>query len=103
MRRLLLVAAAALMLAVAGCSGSPSAGDALAHATGIGSNRSSSTPTATPSATPVTNCLNGRYRLVRFVGVGDKGTFGTGEGGDVTVTFDKGPTCCAAQARTRSS
>ena len=40
-----------------------------------------------PSATPVTNCLKGRYRLVRFVGVGDKGTFGTGEGGDVTVTF----------------
>jgi hypothetical protein len=32
--------------------------------------------------------LNGRYRLVRFVGVGERGTYGTGEGGDVTVTFD---------------
>jgi hypothetical protein len=90
MRRLFLVAVAAPMFAVAGCSGSPSTGESpsptqpepVAAA-------SSSTPTDTPqSATPVTNCLKGRYRLVRFVGVGDKGTFGTGEGGDVTVTFD---------------
>jgi hypothetical protein len=38
----------------------------------------------------VQKCLNGRYRLVRFVGVGEKGTYGTGQGGDVTVTFDNG-------------
>ncbi|HJY45783.1 MAG TPA: hypothetical protein VJ301_14270 [Propionibacteriaceae bacterium] len=34
--------------------------------------------------------MSGRYRLVRFVGVGERGTYGTGEGGDVTVTFDNG-------------
>jgi hypothetical protein len=50
-----------------------------------------------------TKVPGGRYRLVRFVGVGEKGTYGTGQGGDVTVTFDKGPTCCAVQVRTRSS
>ena len=38
----------------------------------------------------MTDCLSGRYRLVRFVGVGEKGTYGTGQGGDVTVTFDNG-------------
>jgi hypothetical protein len=92
MRRLRLVVAAALMLAAAGCSGSPSAGDAPSPAESESSAiASSSTPTATPSsATPVASCLNGRYRLVRFVGVGEKGTFGTGEGGDVRVTFNKG-------------
>jgi hypothetical protein len=86
--RLLLVALAALMLAVAGCSGSPSAGETSSPAE-PDSSPIVSTPTPS-SATPVVNCLNGRYRLVRFVGVGEKGTFGTGEGGDVTVTFDHG-------------
>ena len=86
--RLLLVALAALILAVAGCSGSPSAGETPSPTEPDSSAiASSSTPS---SATPVANCLNGSYRLVRFVGVGDKGTFGTGEGGDVTVTFNKG-------------
>ena len=89
MRRLLLVAVAAPMFAVGGCSGSPSAGETPSPTQPESvATASSSTPMATPpSATPVTNCLKGRYRLVRFVGVGDKGTFGTGEGGDVTVTF----------------
>jgi hypothetical protein len=32
--------------------------------------------------------MGGRYRLVRFVGAGQKGTYGTGQDGDVTVTFD---------------
>jgi hypothetical protein len=92
MRRLLLVAAAALILAVAGCSGSPSASDTPSPTEPESSAiASSSTPAATQSsATPVANCLNGRYRLVRFVGVGEKGTFGTGEGGDMTATFNDG-------------
>ena len=52
-----------------------------------------------PRRTP--ECLNGRYRLVRFVGVGEKGTYGTGEGGDVTSHLrQRDRTCCAAQART---
>lgn len=76
------------MLAVAGCSGSPSAGETPSPTEPESSEiASSSTPS---SATPVANCLNGRYRLVRFVGIGEKGTFGTGEGGDVTVTFNNG-------------
>jgi hypothetical protein len=86
--RLLLVAVAALMLAVAGCSGSPSAGVTPSPTEPESSAIASSS--APPSATPAANCLNGRYRLVRFVGVGEKGTFGTGEGGDVTVTFNNG-------------
>ncbi|HEX3197224.1 MAG TPA: hypothetical protein VHR39_06665 [Propionibacteriaceae bacterium] len=92
MRRLHLIAATALVLAVAGCSGSQSAGDTPSPAEPESSAiASSSTPTAAPSsATPVADCLNGRYRLVRFVGVGEKGTFGTGEGGDVAVTFKNG-------------
>ena len=92
MRRLLLVAAAALILAVAGCSGSPSASDTPSPTEPESSTiASSSRPTATPSsASLVANCLNGRYRLVRFVGVGEKGTFGTGEGGDMTATFNDG-------------
>ena len=87
MRRLLLVAVAALMLA--GCSGSPSPNETPSPTQPIAPVTTSSlTPTATPSA--VADCLNGRYQLVRFVGVGERGAFGTGEGGDVTVTFDDG-------------
>ena len=86
MRRLLFAAVAALMLA--GCSDSPSANDASSPTqpeTSPAANNA--TPIATPS--PVMECLKGRYQLVRFVGVGAKGTFGTGEGGDVTATFDE--------------
>jgi hypothetical protein len=92
MRQLLLVALAALMLAGGGCSGSQSAGDTPSPTQPETSAATSNpTPTATPApAAPAADCLDGRYRLVRFVGVGDKGTFGTGEGGDVAVTFNEG-------------
>ena len=92
MRRLFLVALAALMMAVTGCSGSPSAGDTSSPTQPESAAATSHpTSTATPApAAPAADCLNGRYRLVRFVGAGDKGTFGTGEGGDVAVTFDDG-------------
>jgi len=90
MRHLLLVALAALM-AVAGCSNGQAAGDTPSPTQPETSATTSATPTTTPApAAPAADCLDGRYRLVRFVGVGDKGTFGTGEGGDVTVTFDNG-------------
>ena len=91
MRQLLLVALAALM-AVAGCSNGQAAGDTPSPTQPATSAATSNpTPTTTPApAAPAADCLDGRYRLVRFVGVGDKGTFGTGEGGDVTVTFDNG-------------
>jgi hypothetical protein len=84
---------AALMLVVAGCSSSPSAGSTPSPTTQSTSSAPATTPT--PAATPATaapdaKCLNGRYQLVRFVGVGAKGTYGTGQGGDVTITFDDG-------------
>lgn len=90
MRRLLF--AAALMVAVAGCSSSPSASDTPSPTQPTAAATTSDpTPAAAPSsATPDAKCLNGRYALIRFVGVGAKGTYGTGEGGDVTITFDNG-------------
>jgi len=87
MRRLLFVAVTALMLA--GCSDSPSPNDASSP-TQPETSPTADNPTSTATPSPVTECLNGRYQLVRFVGVGAKGTFGTGEGGDVTATFDDG-------------
>jgi uncharacterized lipoprotein NlpE involved in copper resistance len=88
MRRLFLVAVAALMLTVLGCSGISSPGDTPSPTQPESSATArSSTPSA---AAPVTSCLKGSYRLIRFVGAGEKGTFGTGEGGDVTVTFNNG-------------
>jgi hypothetical protein len=87
MRRLLFVAVAALMFA--GCSDSPSANDASSP-TQPEPSPTANNPTSTASPSPVIECLNGHYQLVRFVGVGAKGTFGTGEGGDVTATFDDG-------------
>jgi hypothetical protein len=88
MRQMLLVALAALILAAAGCSGSEPAGDTPSP-TRPGTSATARDPAPAPAA-PAANCLDGRYRLVRFVGVGDKGTFGTGDGGDVAVTFNDG-------------
>jgi hypothetical protein len=91
MRRLPFVVAAALMLAVAGCSSGPSAGDTPSPTQPTPATTTSDpTPAAPSSATADANCLNGRYALIRFVGVGARGTFGTGEGGDVSITFDDG-------------
>jgi hypothetical protein len=90
MRRLLLLVAAALMLAMAGCSSSPPASDRPSQPTAAATTSDPTLPAAPSSATPDANCLNGRYELNRFVGVGTRGTYGTGEGGDVTITFDNG-------------
>jgi hypothetical protein len=49
----------------------------------------SSTPTP-GTVTPASDCLAGSYRLVRFVGVAGNAAYGTGAGGDVTVTFRTG-------------
>jgi hypothetical protein len=94
MKRLIIGLLAAALVALAGCSSDSAA-------VGPASAPTSETPapavpdTATPGApaapvNPVNECLNGTYRLIRFVGVGDKGTFGTGQGGDVTVSFNNG-------------
>jgi hypothetical protein len=92
MRRLLFVVVAALMLAVSGCSSNLSAGSTPSPVQPTSSAPATTpTPAATPSpAAPYATCLNGRYQLVRFVGLGARRTYGTGEGGDVTITFDNG-------------
>lgn len=86
MKRALLAVLTATVLATAACTGS----DAPAPA-----DPASSAPPAqtapSPEASPATfDCLTGSYRLTRFVGVGDKATYGTGEGGNVMATFDDG-------------
>ena len=92
MKRLLVAVAATLLLALAGCSGE-SAATGPSTPTNPASEAAApdaSSPSASTSSPMLSDCLNGRYRLVRFVGVGEKGTYGTGQGGDVTVTFDNG-------------
>jgi hypothetical protein len=60
-------------------------------ATPGGATPASSSGGATPGTiTPASDCLTGTYRLARFVAVSYKATYGTGEGGDVTVTFTQG-------------
>jgi uncharacterized lipoprotein NlpE involved in copper resistance len=94
MKRLIVGLLAAALLWLAGCSGNSAA-------VGPSSAPTSETPAAAvPESAPsgaastavdqVNECLSGTYRLIRFVGVGDKGTFGTGQGGDVTVSFNDG-------------
>jgi hypothetical protein len=92
MKQLLVAVAATLLLALAGCS-AESAATGPSTPTSPPSEAAApdaSTPSASTSASMLSECLNGRYRLVRFVGVGEKGTYGTGQGGDVMVTFDNG-------------
>ena len=64
--------------------------DTERRATCRGSPASVGPSTSPIPAVPVNECLSGRYRLVRFAGVGERGSYGTGEGDDVTVTFNEG-------------
>jgi hypothetical protein len=92
MKRLFVALWAILLLALAGCSGeSAASGPSTPTAPpSPAASPDASSPNPATSASAVSKCLSGRYRLVRFVGVGEKGTYGTGQGGDVTVTFDNG-------------
>ncbi len=91
MKRLFVAVAATLLLALAGCSGAAASGPSTpTSAPPEAASPDAPNPSASAPASSVQECLNGRYRLVRFVGVGEKGTYGTGQGGDVTVTFDNG-------------
>jgi hypothetical protein len=92
MKRPFVALAAILLLALAGCSGeSAASGPSTPTAPpSPAASPDASSPNPATSASAVSKCLSGRYRLVRFVGVGEKGTYGTGQGGDVTVTFDNG-------------
>ena len=91
MKRLLVAVAPTLLLALASCSGAAASGpSAPTSPPPQAASPNVPNPSASPPAASVQKCLSGRYRLVRFVGVGEKGTYGTGQGGDVTVTFDNG-------------
>jgi hypothetical protein len=45
---------------------------------------------ASKAVIPGAQCLSGTWRLVRFTSRGGGFNYGTGRGGDVTMTFDKG-------------
>ena len=94
MKRLFIAASTTLMLALASCSsGSPASAPTATPSSeppAAAAPATASPSTALSPAVPAHECLSGRYRLVRFAGVGERGTYGTGEGGDVTVTFDNG-------------
>jgi hypothetical protein len=94
MKRLFVALVTTLLLALAGCTGD-SAASAPTSAPSSAPPAPAAPATASPSASsgpavPVSQCLSGSYRLIRFVGVEERGTYGTGEGGDVTVTFNNG-------------
>jgi hypothetical protein len=92
------VVAAGLLLVLAGCRDSApvhSASTPQADPTSVPT--AASTPKSTSTASkrsqavvPGAKCLHGRWRLVRFTSQGGPFDFGTGRGGDVTMSFDKG-------------
>jgi hypothetical protein len=91
MKRLFVAVVATPLLALAGCSGAAASGPSTpASLPPQAASPNAPNPSASAPDSAVQKCLNGRYRLVRFIGVGEKGTYGTGQGGDVTVTFDNG-------------
>jgi hypothetical protein len=91
MKRLFVAVVATPLFALAGCSGAAASGPSTPTSPPAqAASPNAPNPGASAPDSTVQKCLNGRYRLVRFVGVGEKGTYGTGQGGDVTVTFDNG-------------
>ncbi len=103
MSRVAGLVAAVAMLVLAGCSGggaeAPTSTPAAPEPSASAASPSAAAPTpsgsSSPSSTstglvPGANCLTGTWRLARFVGLGQQATYGTGQGGDVTVAFDNG-------------
>jgi hypothetical protein len=60
---------------------------ASATASPSDSTDSGTAPPTTGATMPATDCLIGPYRLIRFVQLGATPTFGTGEDGNIDVTF----------------
>ena len=104
MNRVAGLVAVAVLVVLAGCSNgtptpattsAPPVTDGSTSAPSAGPSSASSSPAETPGSTstaliPGADCLTGTWRLVRFIGLGASATYGTGQGGDVTVTFDDG-------------
>jgi hypothetical protein len=100
-RTLTATACVGAVLVLAACSGSPGAAGSAAPTPSDGAASTTAAPgpeqstAASPSPSSAATlsadaCLTGRYALVRFVAVGGGSTYGTGQGGDVTVTFGDG-------------
>ncbi|SDU89552.1 hypothetical protein SAMN04488544_1592 [Microlunatus sagamiharensis] len=91
MRRALVALAAVPLLALVGCSGSGGATTAPSSAAPAPAGTAPPSAPASPSLAtlPAEQCLTGTWQLVRFVGASDQ-TYGTGQGGDVTVRFADG-------------
>jgi hypothetical protein len=92
MKRLFVAAASSsLLLALAGCSANSDSSSPTPPPNSVppaSAGLNTSPGSSASAAAPVSKCLTGRNRLIQFVGVGDRGTYGTGVGGDVTVTFN---------------
>ena len=87
MSKLAAIVAAVVVMTLVGCSNGPEPDPGQTpEFTGQPTETTSASPT--PSTKPAADCLDGEYRLVRFVGVNDQASFGTGEGGDVRMGFD---------------
>ena len=91
MSRIAALVASALLIVLAGCSNDPEppATDPPPVSSTAEPSPAPSTP-APSTAVDADSCLQGRFKLARFVGVGASDTYGTGEGGDVQVQFDDG-------------
>ena len=87
MSKLAAIVAAVVVMTLAGCSNGPEPDPGQTpEFTGQPTESTSASPT--PSTKPAADCLDGEYRLDRFVAVNDQASFGTGEGGDVRMGFD---------------
>ena len=90
MRRLLGGILAVGLLGLSACSAdepNPAPPDPSAAASATTPGSASTSGSAPGQSSPAAECLRDRYRLLRFVAVGGNQAFGTGEGGDVYVTF----------------
>lgn len=83
------LAARAALVVLAGCSGSPDAAPSASPSAVPTPAASSAAASPSLATLPAAECLTGTWRLVRFVGASDQ-TYGTGQGGDVTVRFADG-------------
>ena len=97
MSRIAALVVSALLIVLAGCSNDPEPPAATDPPSVSTTAEPSPAPNTSAPSTPTPStavnadaCLQGRFRLARFVGVGASDTYGTGEGGDVQVQFDNG-------------
>jgi hypothetical protein len=90
MKRLFAAVLATALLALAGCSGDSDASSPSSPASEPAAPAApdAASPSPSLSAVPVEECVRGRYRLMRFVALGEAGSYGAGQDGDVTVSFD---------------